>query len=62
MSPLRSKLFGCREAASPGIWKECSKEQQGQREILCFLLMNLLSNMCFGDTQMPASRNHAAPE
>lgn len=46
------------EGDGPGPWKE----QQGQREILCFLLLNLLLNSWFGDKQMPACRNHAAPE
>lgn len=59
MSLLWSKSFGHGEAGGgPGTWKE----QQDQREILCFLLMNLLLNMWFEDKQMPASRNHAAPE
>lgn len=54
MSPLCTH----REGDGPGPWKE----QQGQREILCFLLLNLLLNSWFGDKQMPAGRNHAAPE
>lgn len=51
-------LCAHREGDGPGPWKE----QQGQREILCFLLLNLLLNSWFGDKQMPARRNHAAPE